>query len=257
MSNRESLLTFVERAHQELFTEHDLSSLERYYAPNFIEHSPFVADSISGLRDLVVESGPLLRYTMVRGFTDGEYVVMHGYFDGLDEEDNRLLGFDLYRVENDLIVEHWDNLQIPAEADGYNEYEGPTEIGAGDEAANKRLIESLYQTVMIGGNYDHFYTYLDEERLIQHIPHVEDGGEPFVKFLRSGAEKGQVRLYQKVHRTIAVGHFVLVQSEGAINNQRMAYCDLWRIEEGVLAELWSSAAEIPKDEEALHSHGIF
>ena len=46
-------------ADRELFTQHDLSILDRNFSEDYVEHSPLVANGKDGLRELV--TGPTQR----------------------------------------------------------------------------------------------------------------------------------------------------------------------------------------------------
>lgn len=102
--NQQEIKALVGTAHHELFSLHDTSALERYFSADFIEHSPLVADGLSGLRQLVQDC-PNLKHEAVRILADGDLVAIHGRFEGLDEQP--LVGFDIYRVKDGKIVEHW------------------------------------------------------------------------------------------------------------------------------------------------------
>ncbi|MBK6791090.1 MAG: hypothetical protein IPG80_00815 [Anaerolineales bacterium] len=63
-------------------------------------------------------------YTPIRAFADGDLVLLHGifHFESLEtfkpsKDAPGVIAFDLFRVENGKIVEHWDVLQnnVPTE----------------------------------------------------------------------------------------------------------------------------------------------
>ena len=54
MSNIRDLVLTADR---ELFTEHDLSSLDRYFSEDYVEHSPLVENGKDGLREMVAGAG--------------------------------------------------------------------------------------------------------------------------------------------------------------------------------------------------------
>ena len=53
-------------------------------------------------------------YEHGRVFADGDYVIVHGRYVG--GGDKTLVAADIFRFENDKVVEHWDVLQeeVPA-----------------------------------------------------------------------------------------------------------------------------------------------
>ena len=120
-------------ADRELFTEHDLSSLDRHFSEDYVEHSPLVENGKDGLRELVSGAGEGLRHDVVRVLVDDAagLVALHGSYPGLDPEE-LYVGFDIYRVANGKIVEHWDGLVTETEpnASGHTQLDGATEVDA-------------------------------------------------------------------------------------------------------------------------------
>lgn len=56
--------------------------------------------------------------------------------------------------------------------------------------------------------------------------------------LASLAEQGIQMIYTTVHQVLAQGNFVLAVSEGTFGGAPTAYYDLWRVENGKIAEHW-------------------
>lgn len=96
------------RVYQNLFGDHDISVLEKYWDPNYIQHNPMAATGRDALRDFLVNFGILdtpksnLVFDIV--LTDGNLVftLTRQDFGGLS-----IIG-DMFRIENKKIVEHWD-----------------------------------------------------------------------------------------------------------------------------------------------------
>jgi predicted SnoaL-like aldol condensation-catalyzing enzyme len=61
--------------------------------------------------------------------------------------------------------------------------------------------------------------------------------------------------YEKVHLTLGEGNFVFTQSEGIYDGAATAFYDLWRVEDGKIAEHWDVVQTIP--EEFAHDNGMF
>jgi len=81
-------------------------------AQEYRQHNPMIADGLIGLGEALTEMarhGILLQYTKVhRLIADGNFVLSHseGSFGGKATQ-----FFDLFRLKNRLIVEHWDVIQ--------------------------------------------------------------------------------------------------------------------------------------------------
>lgn len=255
--NKQQLKDFVSQAHHELFSLRDTTALERYFASNFIEHSPLVADGLSGLKQLV-EDCPDLHHQAVRVLADGDLVAIHGRFQGLDQQP--LVGFDIYRVQNGKIVEHWDGLvaEAAANSSGRTQLDGVTQLETNsDIEANRQLVTAFFQQTLIAGDYQGFRDYAKGNHFLQHSPDIGDGIDAVIDFLNKLRHEGQALLYSKIHRTIADGQFVLTHSEGSIGGQRHAYFELWRVENAKIAELWDAIPAVPEDEQAVHPYGVF
>ncbi|MDI2112521.1 nuclear transport factor 2 family protein [Commensalibacter nepenthis] len=256
--SKEQNKALVLKAHNMLFSDKDIKALELYFSPDFIEHSPLVADGIPGLKELVA-SCPDMNYKVSRVLGDDSgLVALHGRFVGLDE--NPLVGFDIYRVENGKIVEHWDGLVAEAEKNisGRTQLDGPTAVDSNaDSEANRQLVKKFFTETLIGGDYSGFERYSDGTTFYQHSPDIGDGVQPVINFLEQLKADGTALHYDKIHRTVADGQFVLTHSEGSIAGARHAYFELWRVENGKIIELWDSIPAVPSDEDAVHNYGIF
>ncbi len=255
--NKQDMKALVSKAHHQLFTLRDSSALDLYFSTDFIEHSPLVADGLAGLKQLVADC-PNLKHEAVRVLAEGDLVAIHGRFEGLDSVP--LVGFDIYRVRDGKIVEHWDGL-VPEAApnvSGRTQLDGPMEvISTGQELQNRQLVTGFFEKALIEGNYEAFRTYSDGIHFLQHSPDIGDGITAVIDFLNKIRQEGQGLLYSQTHRSIADGQFVLTHSEGSIAGTRHAYFELWRVENGQIAELWDAIAAVPTDEQAVHAHGVF
>src|SRR5882672_10779238 len=73
----------------------------------YIQHNIAVADGPAGVTQLLKElPRDSTRVNTVRVFEDGDFVVAHSEYNFFGPK----IGFDVFRFEGGLIVEHWDNL---------------------------------------------------------------------------------------------------------------------------------------------------
>ena len=83
-----------------------------YYHPDIIQHNPFIDDGVSGLVSGIEglqKQGVTLNIKKIwKVFGEGNFVLVcsEGEFAG-----KHTAFFDLFRIENEKIVEHWDVLQ--------------------------------------------------------------------------------------------------------------------------------------------------
>src|SRR5713101_3338151 len=140
--------------------------------PNkYIQHNLDAADGLAGLSALLKALPPKsARVNTVRVFEDGDYVFAHTDYNFFGPK----IGFDVFRFENDRIVEHWDNLQEkPAQPNpsGHTMIDGPTEAVDLDKTAiNKTLVRSFVDDVLVNGRVEKLAVYIDGDRYTQHNP---------------------------------------------------------------------------------------
>lgn len=95
----------------------DLDKIDSYIAPDYMQHNPFVGDTRDGLKGFIAYLG---ENNISFGYTDLHLVVAEGNFVFTQAEgiyDGTPTAFyDIWRVEDGMIVEHWDAVQaIPSE----------------------------------------------------------------------------------------------------------------------------------------------
>lgn len=117
-------LNLVLKFYNEAFGQHDISAVDRYVSPNYIQHNPQAPDGPQGLEDFLVgfnvnkKKGPVdIHHTAV----NGNIVWLHVKTTGFTGEPWALV--DIFRVEGDKIVEHWDVIQeIPPVSESKNSH---------------------------------------------------------------------------------------------------------------------------------------
>ena len=114
VDNRESQnKELVLKAFDTLFNRRDYAQAEHYWSPGYIQHSAHIKPGREGLFELV-ESLPLtLRYEPGVIAADGDFVIVHGRFSGFGQPVNWIAA-DILRIENGILVEHWDVIQDEA-----------------------------------------------------------------------------------------------------------------------------------------------
>jgi predicted SnoaL-like aldol condensation-catalyzing enzyme len=167
----------------------------------------------------------------------------------------------VFRFEDGKIVEHWDNLQeTPKKPNpsGRTMTDGPTEVKDLDRtAANKQLVRDFVDDVLVGGKLDRLANYFDGDNYLQHNPQIGDGLSGLGKALAEMQKAGITMKYEKVHRVLGEGNFVLVMSEGQFAGKHVAFYDLFRLENGKIAEHWDTIAAIPDRKDWKNNNGKF
>jgi predicted SnoaL-like aldol condensation-catalyzing enzyme len=96
-----------------LFNKRNYQAAERYWSPNYIQHSAHIEPGRDGLFNLIRSIPPTLKYEPGIIVADGDFVIVHGRFSDFGAPVNWIAA-DILRVENDILVEHWDVIQDEA-----------------------------------------------------------------------------------------------------------------------------------------------
>lgn len=109
MTNEQNKALVLE-AFNALFNKRDYAAAERYWSPDYIQHSAHIPPGRDGLFNLVRAAPPEMRYENHVAVADGDYVLLHGRFTNSGRPRAWVAG-DVVRVANGALVEHWDTLQ--------------------------------------------------------------------------------------------------------------------------------------------------
>lgn len=112
-TTQEANKALVLEAFDTLFNRRDYVAAERYWSPNYIQHSAHIPPGREGLFELVKSLPPTLRYESELIVADGDYVILHGRFSGIGLPANWIAA-DILRIENGIMAEHWDVIQDEA-----------------------------------------------------------------------------------------------------------------------------------------------
>ena len=96
-----------------LFNKRDYEAAERFWSPDYIQHSAHIAAGRAGLFDLIKTLPPTLRYENHVVVADGDNVITHGRFSGIGLPANWIAA-DIITMKDGLLVEHWDVIQDEA-----------------------------------------------------------------------------------------------------------------------------------------------
>lgn len=226
--------------------------------PNkYIQHNLGVADGLAGFGALLQALPPnSAKVNTVRVFQDGDFVFAHTEYDFFGPK----IGFDIFRFEDGKIVEHWDNLQETAKPNPSNHtmIDGATELkDLNKTEANKVLVQNFVEDILVNGKMEKLAGYFDGDNYTQHNPNIPDQLSGLGTTLGELAKQGVFLKYDKIHRVLGEGNFVLVVSEGHFGKNRNAFYDLFRVENGKIAEHWDTIEEIPSKDNWKNQNGKF
>ncbi len=99
----------VLEAFDTLFNKRDYQAAERFWSPNYIQHSAHIPPGREGL----FNAPATLRYEPGLILGGEDFVIVHGRFSGNGRPRNWIAA-DIVRIEDGVLAEHWDVLQDEA-----------------------------------------------------------------------------------------------------------------------------------------------
>jgi predicted SnoaL-like aldol condensation-catalyzing enzyme len=226
-------------------------------AGKYIQHNLAVGDGLAGF-GAVLQALPKgsAKVNTVRVMQDGPFVFAHTDYNFFGPK----VGFDIFRVEDGKIVEHWDNLQEKAVANpsGHTMLDGATTTTDLDKTiANKALVRSFVDDILVNGKMEKLTGYFNGDNYTQHNPNIGDGLSGLGKALGEMAKAGITMKYSQIHKVLGEGNFVLVVSEGSFAGKPSSFYDLFRVQDGKIAEHWDTIETIPARSEWKNANGKF
>jgi predicted SnoaL-like aldol condensation-catalyzing enzyme len=89
----------VLEAFDTLFNKHDYVAAERFWSPNYIQHSARIEPGREGLFDLIKSLPTTLKYEAGVIVADGDFVIAHGRFSGFGAPVNWIAA-DILRIHD-------------------------------------------------------------------------------------------------------------------------------------------------------------
>ncbi len=225
------------------FATGDIAAARNLLAEGYIQHNLAYGtgrDVFVGSVEYLASAPVKTTVKNIRAFQDGDKVFLQTIYNfaGAGEQ----VAFDIFRFDADgRIAEHWDNLAALAAPNpsGHTQTDGAMTITDLDKTeANRELVKAFLYDVMQGNNPARTPDYFSGDIYIQHNTGIADGLSGLGAALAALAEQGIQMIYTTVHQVLAQGNFVLAVSEGTFGGTPTSYYDLWRVEDGRIAEHW-------------------
>lgn len=238
----------------------DVAAVDQYFAKDIIQHNEMFANGIDAQKGVVgfLAGNGTFKAEYLRVIADDDLVAVHARYEGFGE--TPMVAFDVFRVEDGKIAEHWDNLipEQPKNPSGRTQIDGATAITDLDRTeANKAKVEEFLTKVLINHEQVDYTQYINPANYAQHNPMVADGLEGFGAFMAEMASQGISMDYTEIHQVIGEGNFVLTLSEGALGGEPTAFYDLFRVEDGLIVEHWDVIAPMPGPDAPHNEAGKF
>ena len=103
----------VLEAFDALFNKRDYARAETFWSTKYIQHSAHIEPGREGLFNLIKSIPATLKYEPGLIIAEGDFVILHGRFSGMGLPVNWIAA-DILRIENGILVEHWDVIQDEA-----------------------------------------------------------------------------------------------------------------------------------------------
>lgn len=223
----------------------------------YIQHNPETHEGSEGLASLFKRlSKTKPRVNIVRAFEDGDWVFAHTEYDFAHHS----VGFEVFRFEEGRAVEHWDNIQARQgpNSSGRSMVDGQTEaVDLDITESNRAFVRSFVETVLIDGQLNRLTDYIDEGSFAEHNPRIADGMPALQAALEASDNGGRLIDYQRIHRVLAEGSFVLCVSEGNFGGDHSAFYDLFRVATGKIVEHWDTTEKVVPRNEWKNDNGKF
>jgi predicted SnoaL-like aldol condensation-catalyzing enzyme len=113
----------VTEFYDQVINQKNFEAASKYLGSRYTQHNPTAADGPEGLKvfiQFLLDNYPKSHSEIKRVFADGDYVILHVHSIREPGTRGRAI-FDLFKLENGKIVEHWDAVQdIPEKSANSN-----------------------------------------------------------------------------------------------------------------------------------------
>lgn len=195
----------------------------------------------------------------IRAYEDGDKVFLQTVYNFAGA--GKQVAFDIFRFDHEgKIAEHWDNLAEIAEPNpsGHTQIDHVSPVKDLEKTEeNRQLVKDFLYDVLQGNNAEKTPDYFEGDAYIQHNTGIADGLSGLGEALAALAEQNIQMIYTTVHQVLAQGNYVLAVSEGTFGGAPTSYYDLWRVENGKIAEHWDVMETIADKSTWQNNNGKF
>jgi len=242
-----------------LIEARDTVAAEPYFRADYIQHNPNADTGRAGVLAFFASLGPPLpvqervQAKLVAIVAEGDYVAIARVDEHTEPRPYTTTWFDLFRIEDGSIAEHWDHGRLPAGGTPRS-YVPPT-VSTDQQAAltsaepqlaaNKQLVYDMWRTLLDAQQVEEAPTYL-AEGYVQHNPQANTGLLGFLTFFRQFAQPQPVQptIASFIHM-FAENDLVVLATARRYDDAGAPYTTTWfdmfRINDGLLVEHWDTA----------------
>lgn len=244
LSNREKVATLLTS-----FGSGIKTPLTYIHPTRYKQHNPRIADGLQGLKSYLKDLPRHVIVRVLRLMEDGPFVFAHVEY----HFNVPIAGFHIFRFEDGLIVEHWDNSQpLLTLVSGTSSITSGTVMISDRHKTeeNKTFVKTFMEDFHSKGNME-LASYIHERGCINHSSLSPGKGVSQTKWEKQGVR------YTKTHRILGEGNFVLAVSEGTLNDKAAAFYDLFRVEDDKIVEHWDIVEESATTDKYKNTNGKF
>jgi predicted SnoaL-like aldol condensation-catalyzing enzyme len=262
-ANHPDVVDLGARARQaiiEIFRNRDPTAIDRFFSEPFVQHDPSIVDGLLGLKTFAAEvaGSPTTDVIIYRTLVDGDMVMLHSKYEGLPGFAEPVIAFDLFRFRDGKIVEHWggQDSEVGPNPSGHTQVDGPTAVVDRDRTeANRALVRAFKQVVTVELRFDRVDEFIDGDHYTQHASKVGDGVARMKSRVSEVTKPGTAPVLVP-RRYVAEGNFVLALVEARTEPPTANY-DLFRVQNGKIAEHWDVLSPIPPRNQWKNANGPF
>ncbi|MBO5033191.1 MAG: nuclear transport factor 2 family protein [Lachnospiraceae bacterium] len=256
MTNKDKAIALINT-----FATGDTQAAANLLAEGYIQHNLAYGtgrDAFVGSVSYLASAPVKTTVKNIRAFEDGDKVFLQTIYNfaGAGEQ----VAFDIFRFDEEgRIAEHWDNLAALAAPNpsGHTQTDGTLEKKLVDKEETRRVVTGFVGDVLRGENPDNLTSYFDRDTYIQHNTSIADGLSGLGAALAALAEQGIQMIYTKTYQVLADGNYGLAVSEGTFGGTPTSYYDLFRVENGRIAEHWDVMETIADQSAWQNQNGKF
>lgn len=243
LSNKQKVLLFYKL----IVGQRKAELIPEFVLEDYKQHNPTVAQGRAGITAMInyLKTLPLppadAPSPIIRCIQEGDLVITHLDITFMGKH---LVVIDLFKLKDGMLAEHWDVIQEMPDQTGQSitATNGTSAIHETASAQNsKQVVNRFYEAVI----NKQLPAGLIKPDYIEHDPSLISSGKNLVDYLFAGHDRDI-----KIHRLIAEGDFVVVQSQFKRGGKAFVLYDIFRVEQDKIAEHWSAEQAVPEGIEA-------
>ncbi|MET0411342.1 MAG: nuclear transport factor 2 family protein [Polyangiaceae bacterium] len=241
----------------------DTAVIDELVREDYIQHNVQAEDGRAGLLAFVafLQTQPDNAVEFHRELANGDYVALHSTY---GTGDNRTVAFDVFRLVDGQLAEHWDALTPwvdPSRTESGNSLvDGETEVSDRPRTErNQTLVMNMVRDIFVERDFGRLPVYVQPDDFTQHNPEADDGFEGLAEYFLALNSQGIEIRYTESPLVVADGNFVLVGSEGYYGtpDDFTVFYDLFRVEDERVVEQWNVLVPNLDVDAIPHDNGVF